>query len=559
MGAAGRFSAQSLTAAGSERTGLRIGTGIVCVLLATWALVDLASDRSSRRPAEAFARRYGLDRRRPLEVAAMRLATWPDGSAAAATDAALEAGGERSDSVGAPDMIGTEAGSLPAAALKEGRDLMLDAVARRPGWGLHRFLLGRIERRLQESVGQGEHDPLQWFVPLELAGVAAPGMDPVYAYLSAAVLESWLELPSEVRKEAPALLRRAFLDDDSVSRGLLSARIRLGSDAAIELLPDAADPLLAASHALIQSGDVVAAARLQPRLRAASSRERDDGLRAIARRRAAGDLSGARSRCEASFRRFPPQDFDDAPGRAQSARLLALWPNDVDGVWRTDPRGELARFFLDREEDAPAEAMLSVLEVLSAVPEPVEARIRLLAGDEIGAMDLMRRSGAGSAYEWVPFRLAAARAALKGGDAGKARALVGGLSATVAEGCDALFCRRDIAKALGDTAEEAYAEGRLGAMDRISFPPEAWSESGSMTVCIPDPGVRRLRVEIGTDRPAIVRFGRDGGRTDAILVMPGDGSHVLPVPLSGGRQTLSVSAEAGGPIRLGAATLERGG
>ncbi len=202
--------------------------------------------------------------------------------------------------------------------------------------------------------------------------------------------------------------------------------------------------------------------------------------------------------------------------------------------------------------------MLSAVEVLSAVPETVEARVRLLAGDESGAMDMMRRSGAASAYEWVPFRVAAARAELEGGDTGKARALLGGLSATAAEGCDALACRRDVARALGDAAEVAYAEGRLDAMDRTAFPPEAWAESGSMTVCVPKPGVRRLRVEIEAARPAIVRYGREGGRSGAILVPAGAGSYAFPIQTSVGRQILSVSAEAGGPIRLGAATLDPG-
>ncbi len=84
----------------------------------------------------------------------MRLATWSDGAAAAATDAALEALAERDDPRGAPATSGPMADSLPPAALEDGRDLMLDAVARRPGWGPHRFLLGRIERERQARLNR---------------------------------------------------------------------------------------------------------------------------------------------------------------------------------------------------------------------------------------------------------------------------------------------------------------------------------------------------------------------------------------------------------------------
>ncbi len=217
------------------------------------------------------------------------------------------------------------------------------------------------------------------------------------------------------------------------------------------------------------------------------------------------------------------------------------------------------RFFLDRREtDGNPAAMLAAIEVLSAVPEVAQARVRLLAGDRAGALDLMRESGTASSYEWVPFRLAAARAELARGDASAARALLEGLSPSAAEGCDALLCRRDVARALGEKAEVAYTEGRLQSMDRNALPAEAWSEVGSMTICVQAPGARRLQVEIEAEKPAIVRYGRDGGRSDSVLVPAGSSSLVLPLTAAAGRQTVSVSAEAGGPIRLGAASFAPG-
>lgn len=540
-----------------ESRGRRIAAGALCAILAGWALADLVRDRIARRPAAEFAHRFALDRRRPLEISAMRLAPWPDVAAAAAADAALDGPPDREASA-EQKRLWQESQASRDAELEGARDLMLEAVARRPGWGPHRFVLGRTVRTLQRRPG-GTDRAADWFVPIKLAGAAAPGMDPVYDYLSGAILESWPELGPEARAEAPALLRRAFLDVGPVASGFLAARVRLGSDAAVALLPDDAGPLAAASSALIRSGDIVAAAHLQPALRVAARRAREEDLRSIAQRRAAGDLSGARSLCETTYARFPPHDFDDAPGRAQSARLLALWPNDAGGVWRTDPRGELVRFFLERREgDARPDAMLAAVEALSAVPATAEARVRLLAGDMAGALELMRTSGTAASNEWVSFRLAAARAELARGNPGGARVLLGGLSSTAREGCDALLCRRDVARSLGDAADVAYAEERLRGMDRSEFPPEAWSETGSMTICAAAPGPRRLRIEIDAEKPALVRYGRDGGRSDVLLVPAGSGPVTLAFQASGGRQTISVSAEAGGPIRLGAASLEAG-
>ncbi|MGH9364097.1 MAG: hypothetical protein ACRD1B_02370, partial [Thermoanaerobaculia bacterium] len=108
--------------------------------------------------------------------------------------------------------------------------------------------------------------PEFWMTPLHLASRAAPGEDAIPNFLAAVYLETWSKLAPDARANAPAVLKRAFLDSDFVSRGFLSALAALGRDAAFPLLPDSTGPLRAAVGVLSRSGEVEGAAFLFDRL-----------------------------------------------------------------------------------------------------------------------------------------------------------------------------------------------------------------------------------------------------------------------------------------------------
>lgn len=437
------------------------------------------------------------------------------------------------------------------------RELVLDAAGRRPGRAQHRFLLGQAVHAAQGRTRSPAVDIRQWIVPFLLAGSAAPGLDPVFSFLGSAYLDAWEHLPADARGDAISVWKRAFMDPGFVSQSVLSASAAIGRGQVLRLLPDEAAPLRAASGAYAREGDVATVAELRPRLDRALRKERDLGIAKIAQGSAAGDLEGARSACQDWLAKSPATEFDDARGRSQVARVLELWPNDVGGAWRTDPRGELIRFFLNRrEKDVRPDALLRATEILTGVPDTVRAQVWLLAGDLAGAEEILRKSGNAGSLEWTPFLVKVARGKLARGEAKGARETLQGLSAAATEGCDVLLTRREIAAALGDQAEIANNDDRLRWLRRDSLPAEAWSASGSMSLCL-DGGAagRKLSVAIEAERPAMVTFGWNGGRQGSILLPRGDGTLTVQLPALTGRQTFSVSSEAGGPIQPGAVAI----
>jgi hypothetical protein len=491
----------------------------------------------------------------------MRLERTADGATAVAVDAALEdAGGGRPPAEVSPEQqaLWLQASRAVVDELEAARGLVLEAVARRPGRARQRFLMAQIAYALDVHSG-GKADPRLWIEAFRSASSAAPGLDPIQTALGTAYLENWTRLSATDKTEVGPTWRRAFLDPGFVSKALGPVARLIGPDQALALVPDRAPSLRAASDSLKTSGDLERAAGLRPRLDRALRDEREQGLAAIARRLEAGNLEGARTECLDWIGRSSPAEFDDAAGRAQAARLLELWPNDTGGPWRTDPRGQLVRYFLDhRERDVPAEALVRATDALTAVPETVRARVRLLAGDLPAAEAIRERSSVPGSYEWVPYLVELGRGKLASGDAGGARAVLKGLSASAAEGCDALILRRDVALALGDAEEAAAVTRRLAGTFQDVFPAEAWSAGGLMSLCLDQKatGKSQIRIALQTDGPSIVAFGWNGGRQGSVFVPGGSSSLVLRVPELSGRQTLFVAREAGSPVSLGPVGLE---
>lgn len=445
--------------------------------------------------------------------------------------------------------------------LEGSRELVLEAVRRRPGRAQLRYLIGELQYALDARSGH-RGDPKKWIVPFQLAAAAAPDLEPIHASLGAAYVQEWARLSTEERRAAPEAWRRAFHDPEFVKRSLLPAAALVGAENALALVPDRAEPLRAAYDTLNGAGDLSRAIALRPRLDRALRVQREEELRHIASRREGGDLEGARSACQEWLRQSPAYEFDDRAGRAQAARLLELWPNDTGGSWRTDPRGDLVRFFLERRErDVSPEALVRATDVLTAVPDTVRARVRLLAGDYPGAEEIRQKASTPTSYEWVPYLIEVARAKLAGGDPGGARAVLKTLSASALEGCDALLIRRDVAIALGDTEEATEVEDRLRATWRDSLPPEAWSAGGSLSLCFDEKpsAPRQVRIVLQAEAPAIVGYGRNGGREGSVLVPAGTSTLSIPLPTLSGRQTLSVFREAGGAVAPGDVTIEPAG
>ena len=508
---------------------------VACLFLTAVSLAHYYRDLRSRATAERFVRQFSVDRRHPFETAAMRLEPSADLACAMAVDAAV-----RDD--------------VPAASrpeLLEAQELMVSALALRPGWPFHAYLLGQTAARLAETAPRtsGSGSDL-WAVSLRAATEAAPDSDAIAEGRAAAYLAMWPQLDPSKRGEVPAILQRAFLNPDCVAREFGTAAAKLGTQRALTLLPDLPRPLRAATKALSSARDIPSMAILYERLLRADRRERAQDLRKIETRDRLGDVEGKRAECENWITQHPIREFDDPAGRAEVSRLLELWPNDRSGAWTSDPRADIASFFLaGREADVKGEALLRAVEALLGVPLSVRARARLLAGDESGALEFAQQAESDS-FEWTSFFVSLARLKLRQGSPEKAREALGRVSPEAREDCDVLLTRRQVADALSDRNEFEVARQKL----EIAGPGarrDSWSTGGTLLLCL-DPLQTKghiLQVAIQAASPALATFGWDGGRAGIDLIPKGD--EFMRFPLAGlvGRRSLSIRSLAGGPIQ----------
>jgi hypothetical protein len=140
------------------------------------------------------------------------------------------------------------------------RRLILDGIEARPGSAHARFLLGR-SAELGGKVAN-------WVRPLELAAVAAPGLDFAPGELGRRYLASWSSLSPSDRQRAEESLRQAFRDPAFLDAALSEAVATLGPDRAVRVLPDDPVALGLAERSLKEKGPAGASELVAARLRA---------------------------------------------------------------------------------------------------------------------------------------------------------------------------------------------------------------------------------------------------------------------------------------------------
>jgi thioredoxin-like negative regulator of GroEL len=518
---------------------------LACGVLAAASIASFRREAAERDAAESFVRRFALDMRRPDEIGAMKYEPAADLAASIAVNAALADLGAGATSPGASPVDTTQ----EAAAA---RDIMLDAMAKRPGWAYHRFLLGRLAYRLPGAAADPSSTAWQaWAVPLRLAAEAAPGLDATWAALAGAYLQNWRKLSPAQRTEALPILRRALQDATFLSAQFLPLSEALGPDQASSLLPENSELLSAAASAFASHGDLGAAKSLIDRADAAEKNERREGLEKIEGRFRMRDRDGLAAACLEWASRHSVAALDDAAGRAQAARILELWPGDRGGPWESDPRAELVRFFLEgRESSVAGETLARTVAALSDVPDYVMARVTLRAGDVSAAQEFASHPQDPGAPEWVPYYTDLARLLLKQGRARDARGALDLVPFGAREDCDGLLARRDVARALKDTGELAVVAQRLDAVRNATRSIDAPSEAGTISACL-DPeqnGGQPVSLRLSSAGPSLVQYGWGRGRSGTALIQ---GDRVFSVPTEGlsGRRDLTVRSIAGSPVR----------
>jgi hypothetical protein len=540
----------------------------VAMMLAFFSFDRWEKDRVGRGAAERFVVAYDVEARRPDEGPALARTPAADLSANVVASIAL------SDATG-PVALGDLSPDLRARWLRAvekvddelltARSITLDAIASRPGWAAHYSNLGRLvyfsQRR--DVLSPSIRDAVDWEEPLHIAAAGAPGDDSTATFLAAACLEIWPQLSDQQRRKAIVLFRRALLDPSFTSLAFPILLDAVGHREAITLLPPVPGTLRGAFQALADSGDAAGAMAVYRRWEQAEWRARTSGLRAIEERWRMNDVEKQRALASDWIAGHPAADFDTEEGRHQVLRVIQLGVNDRIGVWPSDPRATVVRFFLNRRltlgpgvglETAPGGAAISMAaSALNGVPDPERARARLFAGDLYGAESLFQRSESAGSFEWTPFLLDLARFRISQKLFDGAGMALDAVAPAARNECDALIVRKQLAVALGKDPSEA---SQAPAVQQL--PQGFWTTSGVLSLCIdPDAAqLQRLTTTLESKSPALISYGWNGGRQGSMLLPAG--RVLLSVPLSNltGRNTFFVQTLAGGPTRPVASKVE---
>lgn len=526
------------------------------LLLLVLSGATYARARQARAASEAFAKEWEVELRRPEAAEAARRQPTADFAAGLLASTAVddETGGVRWDGLSeAAKASWLRSLERRDALVAAARDLALAAAAARPAWPGHALLAAKLEFLAQRrAAARGEAtDAARWLGPMRRAVKRAPSPD-AWAFLSGAMLESQDRLGAPLRLALPEALAEAFRDPAMVARAFPAAARALGTAEAMALVPDEPRALRAVATERSEAGDLAAAAEAWRRHESAERGARAEELEALEERARMGDLDGVRRGCRLFAGRFRPADADTPEGRRQSARVLELWPADATGDWRRDPRAELVRFFLDGRAGAvQGEALAKAVSQLRDVPEAVRARAALHAGRRYDWERLLESSDATRTLEWTPFHVELALAEAEAGRPDAARAALARMAPAARTECGALLARREVLRAeraagLNGGDDEAEIAAGLAAARGAAGAAREPAAGGAVTLCV-DPEAdagKALEVRVRAERPAVVAWGWNGGRSAQGLV---SGEAILVAPLDGlqGRAFFSVRVLSG--------------
>jgi hypothetical protein len=496
-----------------------------------------AMDRSSRIPAQKFAKQYTMPLRRPEIVKSLEYAPSGDFATDLVADATLRDVAVPVNLSGLPaDARAAWIDAVPKydEQMTRATNLALDAIAGRPGWPYHSALLGQLvyTRQARSLSPDLVRNHALWSKPLHDAATNASTDDALWQSLALAQLQTWADLGRIHAKTAHPIFLHAFEDPEFVTNTFAQAVNTIGKETAFRALPDRAKPLWRALQEVGKGGDVLAAWAIHQRWDAAEWRERGEDLTAIEKHAARRDVEETRRLCVQWTSVHSVWDYDSKEAHRQAARLLEMWPGGTEGRWIDDPRSQIARYFLSgRTADVNGGALLRSIDSLAGVPQPVAARIHVLAGDIAGAESIAKSSDSFGTFEWTPYILELARHWNVQRDKTRASAALAQLAPAAREECDALMVRRDI---------EGKEKVAIGSRD-LSSPAAVGSP---IALCIDQS--TPLSVRITSAASAIVDYGWDGARSASALVTSVSRSLSLAAPPQRGMRQLTTRPAVAG-------------
>ncbi|MCM2314542.1 MAG: hypothetical protein NDJ92_05245 [Thermoanaerobaculia bacterium] len=540
----------------SQRSPFRLVAVLVPVALIAASLLLYRAELRARLPVEAAVRTYGIDIRRPLEAEMIGYSPAADIGSQVFAMAAV------SDALGRVRLKGLDQIERDAwldvptkleAELAVARNLSLDAAAARPGWPMHRYLLGKVAYTADRRTIEREIVPSRWLIPLRSAARSAPGADSAAETLAAVTLEAWETIPESDRRDAQELFRRAFLDPSFVRKAWGVSANAIGAELASGAVPESAPSLMAAARSAAAMGEGRVAESLYRRWESAEWKEREADLTEMRTRSERGDWTGLVGASRGWASKHSPRDFDTPAAREQLEEILRLWPRDQVSAWAGSRQAEILRYFLaGRMDGIDGEVLAGAASSLSGVPFPTQARLFLAAGLVRSAEELASGSVTKGTFEWTDYYVDLARYHLARNARESAVEALDRIAATARGECDAALLRASLAAA--PPPPEPIA---MTAPDG-SILPEAWATNGMLSLCV-DPRAtagRTLVVELVTEGDGLVEWGWNDARS--ATVSAAGGASTIRVPLSGldGRNVFFARPALGGKIVSRAARVE---
>lgn len=507
---------------------------MLCLAGAYASFAVYAEDRRARVAPSRFAEQYTMMLRRPDVVRSLDLAPSGDFASDLIADATLR-------DVVVPVQLSAVTPSVRAAwidavtrydeQLSRAAELMLDAIAQRPGWPYHRTLLAQlVYTRDARSLSRDlvTHST-RWSVPLSSGARGAESDGSLWQSLALAYLQTWPDLGREHGANAAQVFRRAFADADFVRNAFLPLVAIVGKPAAMTLLPDSPAPLRAAFGQLETSGDLDGAWQVHQRWQAAEWRSRQRDLDRIERMTRRGDYFEVRRLCVLWTSAHSISDFDSPAARAQLARLLEVWPAGSGGDWRGDPRAAIVRYFLaGRRAAVSGPVLLRAIDGVGGVDEPTLALLRVAGGDVPAAEAIVRSSDSFGTLEWKAYIVELSRFWLRKGHRDRARAALATVPAAAREECEVSVVRA----ALGD---EPFRNDR----PRVEL---VWNDRADIPICMTAGRRAKLKLMLLPGPAAIVDFGWAGARSGSVF-LKGTGALVtISLPAVEGFRTLNLRA-----------------
>ncbi len=390
----------------------------------------------------------------------------------------------------------------------------------------------------------------RWERPLQVAAEIAPGEDEPKRFLALASMEIWPSLSAGERAQLLPLVREALADRPTFERvagtWLALAATPQEAQAAI---PDTSWAWQVVATRSARQADWQGYAHAMERVRRAQSNELAAALAELERRRAGGDLRGARNAALSLLASAVPERGHVA----FAERALALLPpGPVD-----QDRARALRAWLDwalemalwEQPGLSPAAVERLAALLDPVPPAQAAVAALVAGNLPAAEAVERRQDALDTEPWAPYCILKARVLAAKGEIAAAERVLGRVQRLWVGSVPELRSRLAVARSRGDVTAVATAEATLAAVTGEQWPATSWRWRGQVATAgflaaRPAPGLA-ITMDVAPSQGTPVQVSLDGHAVPVGLALPGDevvvaepfeaGIHLVSVTSSGGR------------------------